>query len=122
MNGKQLLAAIEKFDQEMADAYGEGDDFPVIEATIPIDAQNVIRRRYGDVPAEIFKSINEKIESLNEAMGELDHELEVLKYIATGLAESEKLAQQVADMSTPDVPVRVGEPTEHTDEHKVKKD
>lgn len=122
MNGKQLVKALEKFDDQMADAYSEGEDFPVIESVVPVDAVKVIRRKYGDVPAQILEGINEKVEALNEAMAELDHDLEVAKYIAKGLADTEELAQQVADQAPSMLP-NIPEPALVEDDgNKVKGD
>jgi len=119
VNAKQLLAALEKFDDQCSEAFSEGEDFPVIEAVVPVAAQKILQRKYGEVPMSILEGINSRIEAVNEAMSDLDHELEVLKYVATGLADTEKLSQQIADMEAP-VHVTPTSETEHTDERKVK--
>lgn len=123
MNAKQLLTALEKFDDQCSEAFSEGEDFPAIEAVVSVADQKVLLRKYGEIPHSILQGVNDRIEAVNEAMSELDHELEVLKYVAKGLADTERLAQQVADMEAPSV--EHGAPkteTEHTDLHKVKGD
>lgn len=121
MNAGQLLKALEKFDDECSKAFSDGEDFPVIESVVPVDAQKVLLRKYGEVPHSVLQGINDKIEAVNEALSDLDSDLEILKYIASGIHDSEQLAQQIADMQAPAEPVPVGQ-TEHTDEHKVKGD
>lgn len=124
MNGKQFVKALEKYREECDKAYSEGDPFPVIEATIPVDAQKQIEKKYGTVVLNLVLGMNDHIESVNEAQNEMDVALETLEYIANGLAESEQLAQQVADITSQAEPVHAGAPedTPGGDEHKVKGD
>lgn len=101
MNGKQLLKAIETYRRAIERAGEEGESCPVIEAVIPVDAQRRIRRLHGDVVGDLVESVNDSVEELNEAQDDFDAQLDLLEYIARGLANADQLEQTLQRVTTP---------------------
>lgn len=109
MNAKQLLRAVQRYRTECEKALEEGDSLPVIEAAIPLDMQKQITKKYADddgvsIVSNVIDGINDKVEALNEAQNDFDCDLDLLEWIAKGLAASELLEQQLHDATTAEGP------------------
>lgn len=122
MNGRQLVRAIEKYRELCDDAGEKGEELPTIEAAISLMDQKRILRHYGatksgevttgDVLQGAFDALNDAVDELNSAQTAFDSNLDIIEYIANGLANSETVQRQLA-AAAPEAPM--SEPDEDED-------
>lgn len=121
MKGTKLKKLVERYREQRDDAYGEGDDFPSLEAAFTLEARKQIKKKFGEVVDGMIDDLEPLIDDANNALSALDNSLATIEFVANLLIAAEK-GDEIVDLHENPEPREVPftEVPENDGGHKIK--